>query len=206
MVRRATIRVAVLVVIHAILANGLWAQLKSGIVVEEVAKNSESEKAGLKEGDVLLGWSRGEAKGEIDSPFDLSNIETEQEPRGAVTLEGLRGTEKQSWMIGPDDWGLKTRPSLSDSLLAICSEGRELAAAGKPLEAAQRYEAAANQVVSNQDQALPSWLPAWFLVRAAEVLAQKKTVEGSRCCLLAGRPAGRRSWTGAGRAAAPGVG
>jgi len=36
-------------------------------VVESVAKYSEGEKAGLQVGDVLLSWSRDDAKGEIQS-------------------------------------------------------------------------------------------------------------------------------------------
>jgi len=54
-----------------------WAQLKPGIVMEKVGKNSEAEKAELQEGDVLLSWSREDAKDEIQSPFDLSLIEIE---------------------------------------------------------------------------------------------------------------------------------
>jgi hypothetical protein len=64
------------------------AQLKQGLVVESVAKNSEGEKAGLTEGDIILSWFRGDAKGTIELPFDLSEVETEQEPRGRVTLVG----------------------------------------------------------------------------------------------------------------------
>ena len=85
--------------------------LNPGIVVESVAKNSEAEKAGLAEGDVILAWSRGDAQGEIRSPFDLNDMEIEQEPRGQVTLEGTRATAKKIWVMGPDKWGVTTRPN-----------------------------------------------------------------------------------------------
>src|SRR5213595_1095699 len=62
-----------------------------GVVVEQVDKGSEAEKAGLQAGDVILAWSHSELRGNIESPFDLAEVETEQRPRGAVLLEGLRG-------------------------------------------------------------------------------------------------------------------
>jgi len=34
-----------------------WAQLKPGVVVENVATNSEAEKAGIQQADILLGLS-----------------------------------------------------------------------------------------------------------------------------------------------------
>src|SRR5262252_8867602 len=58
---------------------------KPGLVVESVATSLEAEKAGLKEGDVLLRWSRGDDKGEMESPFDVSLTELEQAQRGTVT-------------------------------------------------------------------------------------------------------------------------
>lgn len=72
--------------------------LGPGIVVEWVAKDSAAEKAGLKEGDILLRWSRGENKGIFESPFDLSEVNIEERPRGNVTIDGLRGTGHQTWI------------------------------------------------------------------------------------------------------------
>ncbi|HEY2169406.1 MAG TPA: hypothetical protein VGJ30_07250 [Candidatus Angelobacter sp.] len=45
--------------------------LKGGVVVESVTKHTAAEEAGLKEGDILLTWTRGDTKGKIESPFDL---------------------------------------------------------------------------------------------------------------------------------------
>ena len=44
----------------------------AGVVVESVGENYAAARAGLREGDLILAWSRGsEARGEIQSPFDL---------------------------------------------------------------------------------------------------------------------------------------
>jgi len=134
--------------------------------VESVAKNSESEKAGLTEGDVILSWTRDDVKGEIQSPFDLSEIEMEQAPRGAVTLEGLRGTEKRNWMLGPDVWGTQARPNFQSGLLDLYREGRQLSAAGKPAEAAGRWRTLA----SHADGPAAAWL----LAHVADTFAEKR--------------------------------
>ena len=146
------------------------AEFKQGLVVESVTKNSEGEKAGILEGDVIRSWTRGDFNGEIESPFDLSEIETEQEPRGRVTLEGTRGGLKQAWVMGPDKWGILTRPSLQSALLAIYREGQDLAKAGKFSEAAERWREAAAEGRKLQC----SWLSPWLLFQAAEVLANAR--------------------------------
>ena len=146
------------------------AELKQGLVVESVTKNSEGEKAGISEGDVIRSWTRVDVKGEIESPFDLSEIETEQEPRGRVTLEGTRGELKLAWVIGPDKWGIQTRPSLPSALLAIYSEGQDLVKTGKLNDAAERWRVAAAEGRKLQC----SWLGPWLLFRAAEALANAR--------------------------------
>jgi len=145
-------------------------ELKPGVVVEEVAKYSEAEKAGLKQGDVILHWARGETTGEIQSPFDLFYTETEQEPRGPVTLAGLSNGKKQVWTLGPSGWGTKVRPQLATTLLAAYREGQELAKAGKPAEAAERWRSLAGQASSSSF----GWLSAWLLYRSAEMLADAR--------------------------------
>src|SRR5689334_14122547 len=87
-----------------------------GIVVEKVVPHGEAEKAGLQEGDILLAWSGSESKGEVQSPFDIINIETEKGRLGEVKLEGLRSGKKQTWSLGPSSWGLTTRPNFSQLL------------------------------------------------------------------------------------------
>jgi hypothetical protein len=121
-----------------------WAQLKPGIVVEGIEKNSEGDRAGLRAGDLLLSWSRGDAKGEIQSPFDLSDIEIEQAPRGTVTLEGYSGTDKRLWLLGPTSWGIEARPVLPETLLTNYRECQELAKSGKVREAFERWRLSIN--------------------------------------------------------------
>ena len=143
------------------------AEFGRGVVIEAVKKNSEAEKAGLQEGDILLHWARGAAQGEIESPFDLSWIEIEQAPRGPVTIEGLRGTDKKVWTLGPASWGVDARPNLPESLLPIYLEGQKLATAGKLQDAAERWQSAARKAQASQS----AWLGPWFLYHAAELLA-----------------------------------
>jgi CHAT domain-containing protein/Tfp pilus assembly protein PilF len=145
-------------------------ELRKGAVVEQVAKNFEGERAGLQEGDVIQRWSRGDARGEIESPFDLSQLEIEQEPRGPVTLEGLRGPEKQVWTLGPNNWRIKARPYLPPELLSIYLEGQKLANSGNLTDASERWRAAASQV-RNTD---PEWLASWLIFHADEALADPR--------------------------------
>lgn len=158
---RRTTCVALFLTASVLTVAQAWAQVKPGSVVEAVAKNSEAEKAGLQEGDLLLGWSRGNDQGEIISPFDLSLIEIEQAPLGKVTLEGIRGTEDRTWIIGPDTWGITARPNLPPDSLSIYLDGQQLAKAGKLSAAARRWKQAVTVTSA-------SWLKAWFLFHAAE--------------------------------------
>src|SRR5260370_3771707 len=143
------------------------AELGRGVVIEAVKKNCEAEEAGLEEGDTLLHWARGAVQGEIEARFDLSWMEIEQAPRGAVTIEGLRGTDKKVWTLGPESWSVNARPSLSEVLLSIYLEGQKLATAGKLQDAAERWRTAA--LKAHESQSL--WLGSWFLFHAAEMLA-----------------------------------
>jgi CHAT domain-containing protein/Tfp pilus assembly protein PilF len=143
-------------------------ELKPGLVVESVADSLEAEKAGLKEGDVLLRWSRGDARGEIESPFDVSLTEFEQAQRATVTLEGLRGAEEKVWTLGPGAWGMKVRPNFQGSLLTSYGEAQALIKADKLPEAAERLQAVAGQ----KDESATRWLHSWLLSQAAETYAQ----------------------------------
>jgi CHAT domain-containing protein/Tfp pilus assembly protein PilF len=137
-----------------------------GIVVETVTRNLEGDKAGLEADDCLLSWARGDTKGELASPFDLSQVESEQAPQGTVTVTGLRGAQKEAWALGPLSWGIEARPNLTESLASSYHEGHELVAAGKPGEAADLWRSAADKV-----QPQSSWLNLWFLFRSAATLA-----------------------------------
>jgi len=148
--------------------------LDPGIVVERIAKNSVGEKAGLKEGDILLRWSRGDSAGQTDSPLDLSEIEVEQSPRGSVTLTGIRGTESKTWLLEEGTWGIDTRANLTGKLLSRHTEAHQAAKSGKIVEAAELWKAAAQDA---QAAHLPSWLASWFFLRSADWLANGHKVD-----------------------------
>src|SRR5471030_2491885 len=80
--------------------------LSQGVVVEWVLPNYGADKAGLKPGDILLGWSSGNKRGEIESPFDLSYIRVEEASRATIKLEGLRDSKTRSWFLGSDYWSV----------------------------------------------------------------------------------------------------
>jgi len=138
----------------------------AGVVVEVVSPNSEAERAGFEPGDILQSWARDDAKGDAESPFEISLIEIEQAQRAPVTIHG----SKQIWTLGPGHWGLKTRPDFPSTALATYQQGQELAKAGKLTEAAQRWQSAASEL----DTSVPSWLPVWFLSRAADAFAANR--------------------------------
>jgi CHAT domain-containing protein/Tfp pilus assembly protein PilF len=135
-----------------------------GVIVANVTKNFEGEKVGFQPGDIILSWMRDGAKGGIESPFDFLQIEVEQKPRGPVVIEGLRGTEKHRWTLGPDVWGVQTRPELPDNLLSFY---RECQALGKTGEAASSPEHCRADAGANGSP----WFAAWFALQAAEALA-----------------------------------
>jgi len=144
-------------------------ELEKGVVVEKIDKGSAVEKAGFRVGDILLDWIYADVKSEIESPSDLLQIEIEQAYRGAIKIEGLRGTEKQVWILEPDIRGIMTRPNFSGPLLAIYRQGQELARAGQPSEAAQRWQAAA--VEAQKSHLTSRWTSSWLLFHAAGQLA-----------------------------------
>src|SRR6267142_152534 len=143
------------------------AGLGPGVVVEKFFQGYEADQAGLREGDVLLTWSRGDTSGELESPFDFMRIDTEQGARGGVVLHGLRGTETRTWSLGPAIWGVDVRPNFSDALMAGYRDRQEQAEAGKSIEAAMHWHTAAGESEWSQ----PPWLRSWLLFHSVAVLA-----------------------------------
>ena len=143
-----------------------------GIVVEKVVPHGEAEKAGLQEGDILLAWSGSESKGEVQSPFDIINIETEKGRLGEVKLEGLRSGKKQTWSLGPSSWGLTTRPNFSQLLLSSYLQGQKLANRGTAdalVEASQLWIE-----LAGRSSAATASLAAWLFFHNAQVLREAK--------------------------------
>src|SRR5258708_36927797 len=77
-------------------ASGRVDEFPPGGVVERIVKNSEADRAGLRAGDVLLAWNRGEIEDEIRSPLALYNVGVEQKSQGTVILVGLRNGQERA--------------------------------------------------------------------------------------------------------------
>lgn len=148
-------------------SESVWAR-DDGAVVESVAAESAADKAGLRNGDLVQAWSRDQSKGKINSPFDLSWIEMEEGPRGAVTLVGSRNNQKHKWALAAGSWGLKTRPNFSGDMLTSYQHNEELATGGRALEAAAGWERAA------EARPYSRWLTCWILFHAAERLEDSR--------------------------------
>jgi len=106
-----------------------------GVVVEE--GSTIPAVASLCAGDVIVGWSRGEERGSIDSPFDLRWVGLEPLARGEVTLTVVRDDSRTTIAIPPSAWPLDiaVRPPLDPTAAALYEEGRSLARA-KAIDAA----------------------------------------------------------------------
>lgn len=150
-----------------IIAQTSW---ERAAIVEQVTKNSEGERAGLRPGDKILAWSRSTAHGVIESPFDVDQIEAEQNPRGSLLLEGLSGQEKRIWKMGPGAWGLVLRPSMAQFLLSEYDEVQKLAQTGHWDSSGELLHSLAQRV----QPFAPAWLRPWLLSREAEYRARAK--------------------------------
>jgi CHAT domain-containing protein/Tfp pilus assembly protein PilF len=149
---------------------------QSGIVVESVAKGSAGERAGLQPGDVLLSWVRlpsppanpTEARGEMQTPFDWMDVETEQGPRGEVQLIGIRDGREFSVMMAPVRWGTAVRPQVSDGLLAQYQEANRAIEAKESEKAIALWREAAGAV---QREGKPG-LACWFFMKLGDALSE----------------------------------
>jgi CHAT domain-containing protein/tetratricopeptide (TPR) repeat protein len=135
-----------------------------------VAKYSQAEEAGLMEGDVVVSWSRGDARGQVQSPFDIAAIEIEQAPRGTVTLAGFHDKESKVWSLGQKSWGIQARPNFSGALLPVYLEGQALALAGKRKEAAIKWRS----IVDPAETDLPAWLRPWLFFHVGQAQAEAR--------------------------------
>jgi len=148
----------------------------NGLVVEEVAKGSAAEKAGIRPGDRLLSWSRpalgaGEPalEGPLEQPFDLVEVEIEQAPRVSVTLAGMQAGSPAQWTLPPVPFDLMVRPQLPDDVLARYQAGNEQLREKKVKEAAEQWRLAAAAVQPRQ-----AAVAVWLLTRVAKVLADAR--------------------------------
>jgi CHAT domain-containing protein/Tfp pilus assembly protein PilF len=114
-----------------------------GVVVERVAGGSAAEKAGLRAGDRLLGWSQGETRGTLASPLDLARVELERGPRGAVHIQALRQGTRLEASLFPDDWGVEVSSEAEDLAPGVPGvEAHALHMQGRQHLEAERFAAA----------------------------------------------------------------
>jgi CHAT domain-containing protein/Tfp pilus assembly protein PilF len=123
----------------------------------------------MQEGDVLLRWSRGDANGELESPFDLFLVANEQLVRDTVIFEGFRGAEKRSWTVVNDWWGAIMRPNFSDAALAAYRESMKLAEKGEAGAIGHWRTAMDDSQLSHY-----SWLSPWLLGETAALLEKSQ--------------------------------
>jgi CHAT domain-containing protein/tetratricopeptide (TPR) repeat protein len=147
----------------------------AGVVVESVTPQSAGAAAGFQPGDVLVAWSSEASPpafpqpsgGDIQSPYDLLPLETEESLRRGVTLRGKRGDEEKIWALRSARWGIGTRPVLPPDLSALDLEGKTKAEAGDLAAAERSWRSAAEAARVGDD----GRLAAWFLERLAGALA-----------------------------------
>jgi CHAT domain-containing protein/Tfp pilus assembly protein PilF len=149
--------------------------LPAGIVVEQVTKDGSAAKAGIEPGDVVLSWSRPSAppanpdpaQGTIGSPFELDRLETEQSPRGSVTLSGTRNGAPFSVTLPPGDWLFRTRPALTAESKDRYDEARRLVDSKEIDKGLNLWR----ELAANETNAM---LRCWLLLRVANVSADNK--------------------------------
>ncbi len=78
-----------------------------GLIVAAIRSSGAAANAGIAAQDILHSWSTESGGGLLSSPFDIDALQTEQAPRGRVTLHGLSGNINRTWNIEPGaSWGL----------------------------------------------------------------------------------------------------
>ncbi|MEM7587250.1 MAG: CHAT domain-containing protein [Acidobacteriota bacterium] len=150
--------------------------LPPGIVVERVGEGFAAHRAGLKPGDVLLRWHRAAsppanpepAHGELDSPFDLAEVELEQAPRGPLTVSGTRDGEPLEIRLPVGAWRLQARPQLPQEELTAYEAARGLLDGESRSAGLHRWQLMAADWEAADEPLRASWLSLRIATEAAE--------------------------------------
>ena len=138
-----------------------------GVIVEKTVPGQEAAKAGIRPGDVLIGWERGAsppanptpAKGSFGSPFDVLEVYIEQAPRAkTMTLVVLRDANRLAIPIGQFPWGLEARPRFSPRRLESYEEGKRMAERGHLENARRVRDSLAGELSASGDHVAAAWL------------------------------------------------
>ena len=155
-------------------ADSLSAPYSAGIVIEELNHKAAPDLGGLQEGDVLLGWSRGEDHGTLDSPFSFLELTYEQWPKGKVTLWGRRGLEERKWVLAWQYWAITVRPNFEGAALEVYLRGRRLEQSGNVAGAERTWDT----LTGSHHSEIP-WLSAWLKYKVALGFSRKKQLRES---------------------------
>jgi CHAT domain-containing protein/tetratricopeptide (TPR) repeat protein len=145
-----------------------------GVVVVRVAPGLAADKAGLRPGDRLIGWSQGPtARGTFSVSLDVTRVEVERGPRGPVAVEGSRGGAPLTLSFFPDEWGLEAEPAGSADAAgetrawALLERAETLRNRGQFAEAAAAYDDA----IRLQESADPEGLGLARMIEGSGVVA-----------------------------------
>ena len=152
-------------------------RVAASVIIERVKEESAAARAGLKPGDVLVGWKRTgpnparrhvPSRGTFTSPFDALDFRVEQVPRGGASLlVKSRGAVVREIPMD-STWGWRAhmlRPSLSSTELTTYRAAIE-AEEEDPARAAELY----HQLGSARGASGDHLTACWLLYRAAHAL------------------------------------
>jgi len=137
-----------------------------GVVVENVEKNSQSEKAGVQTGDVIFSWKRQtlpkvpchKAKGKIRNVFEWIEMITEQTPRGPIQLKGKRLDKKMTWIVHRGRWGIDVQPLMPESILLKYREAMKLIDQGDFQQSMSLFTRIITEQERRSDMLIACWL------------------------------------------------
>ena len=147
-----------------------------GVVVEKAEEPGAGYSAGVRPGDLLLGWKIGERGGAFKSAMDFDDVAVEQGSRGRVTLYGRRGAEALELRLPAEPWKLEVRPVLGSGEMALYESGLHAAQKGDTEAAAADWGKLASNLVRRGD--VPG--ECWARLRLARALAKGGDFAGAR--------------------------
>lgn len=142
-----------------------------GLRVEEVDPGGAAARAGLRPGDLLLRWRRGDASGSLLSPFDLRAVEIGEAPRGEVVLEGDRDGSPLSLALPAGRWRLHARPRLPASVRSRYLEGQHLNHTGSLPQGASRW----HDAIAALERSGRRLDAAWLLGRLGDISVEARS-------------------------------
>jgi CHAT domain-containing protein/Tfp pilus assembly protein PilF len=157
------------------------------IHLDQVARGSALARAGAKDGDRLVAWTRGDEGAPFDGFDDLDELEWEHAPRGPVTLILERAGRRLETVIPSGRWRGRARPALAGGF-----EGLPSVAALQRIRAATPHAIvrawASWRLATTDAEPEEHWARAVEAAREASDRKLESWIEQERCrqLLLAG--------------------